>query len=187
MFGFELRAFGEEAPAFELERAFLARIVSLAPVDPWVVRPSWHLTVGFDRVRENACAGWDCVYGGVAGGAGIALGWDRAIPGFGYTFADLDSGVGAPFRDRYRLSAGASIGTVLQPLDPLRVQLEAGYLFPFLGVERPDSISDGGEHGVDFRLQGGAAWSLTHDVELRAEALRLRGAWESSLALRFYL
>ncbi len=187
MFGLEARVYGDEAPAFELDRAFLARIVSLAPVDPWVVRPSWHVYVGLDRVREDACAGWDCVYGGVSGGVGLTLGWNRVAPGFAYTFADLDTAVGAPFRDRYRLEAGASIGTQLQPIEPWRLQLEAGYLYPFLGVDRPDSFDDGGDDGVNFRLRAASSFSLTHDVELRAEATRWRGAYESLLSVRLYL
>ncbi len=186
MFGLEARLFGQEAPAFELERAFLARIVSLAPVDPWVIRPSWHVYVGLDRVREDACAGWDCVFGSLSGGAGLALGWERWVPGFTYGFADLDVGAGAPFRDAYRIQAGASLGALLTPLSAWRVQLEAGYLYPFLGVATPDSFDDGGEDGVNYRLLGATSLSLTHDLELRAEATKLRGAYEGMLSLRWY-
>lgn len=118
---------------------------------------------------------------------GLTLGWERFAPGFAYTFADLDAAVGAPFRDRYRLEAGASIGTLVQPLDVWRVQLEAGYLYPFLGIDRPDSFDDGGADGVNFRVHGVSSISLARDLELRAEATRWRGAYEGLLSVRLYL
>ncbi len=165
-----------------LERFDILRIVSLVPLDPWVRKPSWRLATGVERVREDGCERSRCAFYHFTVGPGVAVGGPLLTA---YAFLDVELGAGGVFRDDYRIQGGASVGGLAQPLSFFRLLVEASYLYPLLGVDRPAPVP-GPADGAPFRLQAAASFRLSRNVELRAPAVLGRGYREAGGALFVY-
>lgn len=180
----ELRA--RPTSGLVLEQLDLLRIQSISPLDPWTPSPSWRLNIGAARSRELRCVEWDCVYGSFSGGPGVAASFDLGIGELvPYLFVDADLRVGPVYRDDYRISAGATVGLLAQLGPYARLHVDASYLYPFLGVERP-SWRPGPDDGPDFRVSGALGVKLGRDLQLRVPAVVGRGYHEVGAGLWLY-
>lgn len=122
-----LRLDGRRREAY-LEALDLVRLVSLAPYDPWVRKTSWFAATGLDQAREYACAGWDCAYYSLRGGAGLAAGTSLLGRETWYALAAADFGAG-PALDRGWRGGGGVLGGLRVELGPSwRALVEAGEL-----------------------------------------------------------
>lgn len=174
-------------PVPVLERADFVRITSLAPIESWIFRASWRLRVGAERARESGCVEWRCIYAGAAGGPGLSieLGRWRAVQLVPYVFLDADLRLAGPYPDHGLIGLGASGGLMLDVFTRWRVQLEASYLYPLLGRNRPD-LEPGPADGPDFRLMASTSVRLLREVQLRGMGAIGRGYREASGAVVIY-
>lgn len=166
-----------------LERLDVIRIASLAPIHSWTPAPSWRVSGSVARTRDDGPDDRGRLFAQLAGGPGIAVG-GRALA---YGFLDVDIGFGSQaFDDGYRIGAGASAGLAWSIWDPLRLHVEGGWLYPFLGVPRPE-LSPVPEDGAPWRGEGGLTLRLTRDAALRLQGSTSRGYRELGLSLATYL
>ncbi|MBI4425559.1 MAG: DUF4105 domain-containing protein [Elusimicrobia bacterium] len=109
----------------------LVNLVSLSPLDPWVRRPSWRFATGADQARERGCAGWDCAYYYLRGGAGLAASTALLGRETWYLLAAADLGLGPVFERGWR-GGGGLLGGLRVGLGPLgRALLEGSrYWYP---------------------------------------------------------
>lgn len=170
-------------PTFDpsVDHVRLLRITSLAPYDPWSVRPSWRLSTGVERRRQDACSGSGCLFYELTGGPGFS---GTLGPALLYVFADAGVAAGPAFRDDYRIAVGASTGVLVTILPAWRVQAEATYRYPVFGEPRPRFLP--GDSGAPFVLQATTAIDLAKDIELRLSVHRQRGYESVEGSVRLY-
>jgi hypothetical protein len=143
-----------------VERFSLLDIVSAAPADRWLIKPSWRVWAGLGHARELPCDGWGCLFGGVLTGGGLALRPHRAWLVLAMLEATLVGG--APFEDGYRVGGGPSLTTVVSWGRWVQTLLEARQRWFLAGDRR---------HRPDF--MAGQAINLGSRAQLRLVA---RGA-----------
>jgi len=142
MFHLRLRYAPRVRKAF-VEHLGLIEIVSLHPRDPWTTPRSWKMNLRIDPAKERGCArAWRCLYLGMNSGRGIAMEVRRQTGGgtgpfsrrgVGYLFAEVDIGVGEPFRRGYRFGGGATAGLLVDVTPSWHIHLTGGTLHYFAG------------------------------------------------------
>lgn len=120
-----LRVDGRRRDAY-LEELALVRLVSLAPWDPWLRRPSWFAATGLDQARERGCAGWGCAYYFTRGGVGLAAATQWLGRETWYVLAEADLGLAPVFERGWRAGGGPAAGLRLELGPSWRALLEAG-------------------------------------------------------------
>jgi len=153
----------------------LIHILSLAPLDPWIKKPSWEITAGLRQAEELGKAPWASQYFGATVGSGAAV----KIPGLPavlYALGELDGGAGAVFRDDGRLGPGASGGVIISLKSRWRLWADASYWRYVLG-----------ETGGQVRLRASAALDLSRNwsVQFHAERYGLAHELDASLVRYF--
>ena len=152
----------------------LIHILSLAPLDPWIKKPSWEIAAGLRQAEELGKAPWASQYFGATIGSGATV----KIPGLPavlYALGELDGGAGAAFRDDCRLGPGASGGVIISPINRWRIWADAAYWRYVLG-----------ETGGQVRLRAGAALDLSRNWSVQFHAERYGLAHEISAGLVRY-
>jgi hypothetical protein len=153
-------------------------------VSTWSFRPSWRISLGFDRLDDGGCV-IDCLHFQISGGPGLAVNADLGIDMTLYGFIDAQAGLGGVFRDWYRVGMGASSGVIFNFGPFGRLQGEASYFYPFAGVERPGFVP-GPDDGPEFRLTAAQSIFLSKDFELRGRITRGRAYTEGLGSLHLY-
>ncbi len=173
MLGLNLRRDDRSGRVYVNSLGFV-RILSLAPLDAWIKKPSWEVDAGLRQAEDLGKAPWASPYFGLTLGSGAAL----KIPGvplIAYALGELDGGGGAVFRDNYRLGPGATGGLLLSPHSRWRLSVDASYWRYVLG-------NPGGE----ARLRAGGAFDLSRNWSLQIRAQRYGLAREASFDLARY-
>lgn len=139
-----------------LEQLALVDLVSLSPIDGWIRKPSWNFKMGVATARDLDRDPSHTLHFGVHAGAGPAVRLPIRKNTFLYSMVDIDAGVGAPFRDVYRLGGGVSGGILYEYEKRVRLRFHSSYLnYPV------------GDPSEAVKLQWMAAFQLSPRLALR--------------------
>ncbi|MDX2019529.1 MAG: DUF4105 domain-containing protein [Deltaproteobacteria bacterium] len=123
-----------DSQRFFIERLTLLNIVSAAPVDRWLISPSWKVWAGGGQAHELGCAGWDCSFGGVTSGGGFA--WRPWRPWLLFAMGDLQVQGGSIFAHNFRAGLGGSLGSTIRWGRVAQTELGAQYIQHLVGDTR---------------------------------------------------
>ena len=139
-----------------IERATLANILSLSPIDSAFHAPSWKINLGMQTIKHNGCQ--LCSNGVMNGGIGAAVEshWVRREVFF--AFAEAEGNYSKAYQPDYRIGGGGSIGMLADLTERWKIMLSTTYLYYPLG-ERSD----------DFRWSAGQRYTLGQNLALRLE------------------
>jgi hypothetical protein len=154
----------------------LLDLMSLAPFDRWVKRPSWRFFAGWDDAPELGRTAHRGGHFALQGGTGPA--WETRLlrRELYYVMADAEAGAGEPFRDGYRVGAGGGGGVVCELSRRLRVRGEWGWRRYPAGDVRNVT-----------RAEAVASWSAARDWEVRGTARRRGDSTETLFSVLYYL
>jgi hypothetical protein len=139
-----------------VERATLANIVSLSPMDSLFKAPSWKINVGMESVRHGGCR--YCSAGVVSGGIGAAVETRLIGHEIFFAFADAESTYSRAYEENHRIGAGGSAGVMATVTERWKILLSSTYLkFPF------------GEKSDDWRVSFGQRYTVQRNLALRTE------------------
>ncbi len=146
----------ERSDQFRVERATLANIVSLFPMDSLFKSPSWKVNIGMDSIQHGGCK--YCSSGVASGGIGASAESRLIGREIFFVFAEVESAYSHAYDENYRAGAGGSIGVTATITDRWSVLLSSTYLkFPL------------GEKSDDWRLYFGQRYTLQQNLALRLE------------------
>ncbi len=139
-----------------IERATLANIISLSPMDAIFHAPSWKLNVGMQTIRHRGCQ--LCSNGVMNAGVGAAVEsrWLRREVWF--TFAEAEGNYSAAYLERHRIGGGGTGGVLADLTERWRIMATGSYLKYALG-ERSD----------DLRWFVGSRFTVARNWALRVE------------------
>lgn len=123
-----------ESQRFFIERLTLLNIVSAAPVDRWLISPSWKVWAGGGQAHELGCASWDCSFGGVTSGGGFA--WRPWRPWLLFMMGDLQVQGSPTFKHNFRAGLGGSFGSTIRWGRVAQTELGAQYIQHLVGDTR---------------------------------------------------
>lgn len=146
----------ERSDQFRVERATLAKIISLSPMDTLFQSPSWKLNVGMDSIRHGGCK--YCSSGIASGGIGASVESHLIGREIFFAFAEAESAYSHAYEENHRVGAGGSIGMLANMTDRWTLLLSSTYLkFPL------------GEKSDDWRLSFGQRYTLQQNLAFRLE------------------
>jgi hypothetical protein len=146
----------ERSEQVRVERATLANIVSLSPMDSLFKAPSWKINVGMESVRHGGCR--YCSAGVVSGGIGAAVETRLIGHEIFFAFADAESTYSRAYEENHRIGAGGSAGVMATVTERWKILLSSTYLkFPF------------GEKSDDWRVSFGQRYTVQRNLALRTE------------------
>lgn len=146
----------EKKEQVRLERATLANVVSLTPVDSLFMSPSWKINVGMQSVRHNECR--YCSAGVVNGGAGLTFETHLLKREYFFGFGEIETTYSHAFEEKHRAGGGGTLGMLADLTDRWRLLASASYLrFPL------------GEKSDEVRWSVGQRYTLAKDAALRFE------------------
>ncbi|HRY30083.1 MAG TPA: hypothetical protein P5079_08630, partial [Elusimicrobiota bacterium] len=159
-----------------VERLGLLDIVSLAPLDRWIKRPSWKFFTGWGNAKDTGRPPDKGLHFDLNAGTGPTLETSMWKKETFYLLAESDLGVGGLFRRNYRWGVGGTAGCLVDVTDAWRVVLEETYLRYPLGEVRSRTRTDLTQ-----------SFTLNRRTELRL-ILRRDGPWkETLLTANYYL
>jgi hypothetical protein len=138
MFHLRLRYDNRSETAY-IQEFKLINILSLAPWDTWVRKPSWNVNTGLSVARDLDHDPEDSLYYGLQVGSGLSYRpafFSRALV---YGLGQADVGLGQVFEDDYRLGGGINSGVLLDAASWWRIHFNAVYLRYPLG-ERGEAV-----------------------------------------------
>ncbi len=139
-----------------IERATLANVLSLSPIDRLFHAPSWKINVGMQTIKQRSCQ--LCSNGVANGGIGGAVEshWIRREVFF--AFAEAEANYSRAYEERHRIGGGATAGGLIDLTDRWRLLASASYLKYALG-----------EKSDDLRWFVGQRYTLSRDWAVRME------------------
>jgi hypothetical protein len=139
-----------------IERATLANVLSLSPIDSVFHAPSWKINVGMNTIRFGSCQ--LCSNGVLNGGVGAAIEshWLRREVFF--AFAEAEGDYSKAYEPDYRIGGGGTIGMLADVTDRWKIMATGTYLKYALG-----------EKSDDIRWFVGSRYTLTQNWALRLE------------------
>jgi hypothetical protein len=139
-----------------VERATLANIVSITPMDRLFHSPSWKLNVGMQTIRHRDCQ--LCSNGVAGGGVGAAAETHLLRREVYFAFAEVEANYSHAYEERHRIGGGASAGMYADLAERWRVMVTGTYLRYALG-----------EKSDDVRWTAGQRFTLAKDWAVRLE------------------
>ncbi len=139
-----------------LERATLANIVSLSPMDALFHSPSWKIAAGMQTIRFGDCQ--LCSNGNLNGGIGAAVETQWLHREVYFAFAEADANYSHAYEERYRIGGGGTLGVLADITEHWKLMLTTTYLHYPLG-----------EKSDDFRWFVGQRYTLQQNLALRLE------------------
>ncbi|HEY6084203.1 MAG TPA: DUF4105 domain-containing protein [Nitrospira sp.] len=139
-----------------IERATLADIVSLSPVDAAFHAPSWKINVGMQTIKHNTCQ--LCSNGVVNGGVGAALESRWVNREVWFAFAEAEANYSKAYEERHRVGGGGTAGMLIDFTERWKLMASGSYLKYALG-----------EKSDDFRWFVGQRFTLAQNWALRLE------------------
>ncbi|MGQ0645910.1 MAG: Lnb N-terminal periplasmic domain-containing protein [Elusimicrobiota bacterium] len=160
---------------FYIEKFTLVDIVSLAPLDAWVKKPSWKLFIGLDGARDGSRPPGDGLHARLGGAYGAAA-ETRALGGeIFYALAEADMGAGGAFGENDRTGAGGTAGLLWTVSRFWRVNAETSFLRYFAGDVR--SVTRAGLT---------QSFQISRTAALRAQLRREGSAEEALVSFLYY-
>ncbi len=139
-----------------IERATLANIVSLSPMDSLFRSPSWKLNLGMQTITHRGCE--LCSNWVMNGGIGAATDTHLLRREVWFLFAEAEGNYSRAYEERHRVGGGASAGFYADLVERWRLLASAGYLRYALG-----------DKSDDVRWSVGQRYTLAQNWALRLE------------------
>ena len=139
-----------------IERATLANVVSLSPIDSVFHVPSWKINVGMQTIKYNECQ--LCSNGVINGGIGGAIESRLLKREVFFAFAEVEANYSRAYRDDHRIGGGGSAGMLADMTDRWKMMATGSYFKYALG-----------EKSDDIRWFVGSRYTLAQNLALRLE------------------
>ena len=139
-----------------IERATLANVLSLSPIDSVFHAPSWKINVGMQTVRHQGCQ--LCSNGVMNGGIGGAIESRLLKREVLFAFAEAEANYSRAYQERHRTGGGGTVGMLADVTDRWKIMATGTYLKYALG-----------EKSDDIRWFVGSRYTLAQNWALRLE------------------
>lgn len=139
-----------------IERATLANVLSLSPMDSIFHAPSWKINVGMQTIRHNTCL--LCSNGVVNGGIGAAVESHWLKREVYFAFAEGEANYSRAYQERHRIGGGGTAGMLADVTDRWKIMATGTYLKYALG-----------EKSDDIRWFIGSRYTVSQNWALRLE------------------
>jgi len=139
-----------------IERATLANIMSLSPIDSVFHVPSWKINVGMQTIKYNECQ--LCSNGVINGGIGGAIESRFLKREVLFAFAEVEANYSRAYRDDHRIGGGGTGGMLADVTDHWKIMATGSYFKYALG-----------EKSDDIRWFVGSRYTLAQNLALRLE------------------
>ena len=139
-----------------IERATLANVLSLTPIDSVFRAPSWKINVGMDTIRFGSCQ--LCSNGFMNGGIGAAVESHWLKREVFFAFAEAEANYSKAYDERHRVGGGSTVGMLTDLTDRWKLMATGSYLRYALG-----------DKSDDFRWFIGSRYTLAQNWALRLE------------------
>lgn len=139
-----------------IERATLANVLSLSPIDSVFHAPSWKINVGMQTIKHNGCQ--LCSNGVMNGGIGGAIESRLLKREVLFAFAEAEANYSRAYQERHRIGGGGTAGMLADVTDHWKIMVTGTYLKYALG-----------EKSDDIRWFVGSRYTLTQNWAFRLE------------------
>jgi hypothetical protein len=139
-----------------IERATLANILSLSPVDSVFHAPSWKINVGMQTITRHDCR--LCSNGVINGGIGGAFESRLLNREVLFAFAEAEGNYSRAYEERHRIGGGGTVGMLADLTERWKLMATGTYLKYALG-----------EKSDDVRWVVGSRYALSQNWALRLE------------------
>ena len=139
-----------------IERATLANVLSLSPIDSVFHAPSWKINVGMNTIRFGDCQ--LCSNGVMNGGIGGAIESRLLKREVLFAFVEAEANYSRTYRDDYRIGGGGTAGMLADITDHWKIMATGTYLKYALG-----------ENSDDIRWFVGSRYTLLQNLAARLE------------------
>lgn len=139
-----------------IERATLATILSLSPVDSVSHAPSWKIHVGMQTIKYHDCK--RCSNGVINGGIGGAVESRLLSREVLFAFAETEGNYSHAYEERHRIGGGGTVGILADLTERWKLMATGTYLKYALG-----------EKSDDIRWFAGSRYTLSQNWALRLE------------------
>ena len=139
-----------------IERATLANVLSLTPIDSVFHAPSWKINVGMNTIRFDSCQ--LCSNGVVNGGIGAAVESHWLKREVFFAFAEAEANYSKAYEERHRIGGGSTVGMLTDLTDRWKLMATGSYLQYALG-----------DKSNDIRWFVGSRYTISQNGALRLE------------------
>jgi Domain of unknown function (DUF4105) len=139
-----------------VERATLANVMSLSPIDSVFHAPSWKINMGMNTIRFGDCQ--LCSNGVVNGGIGAAVESHWLKREVFFAFAEAEANYSNAYDERHRIGGGSTVGMLTDLTDRWKLMATGSYLGYVLG-----------DKSDDIRWFVGSRYTLSQNWALRLE------------------
>jgi hypothetical protein len=139
-----------------IERATLAGVLSLSPIDSVFHAPSWKINVGMQTIKHHGCQ--LCSNGVANGGIGGAVESHWILREVFFAFAEAEANYGRAYEERHRIGGGGTGGALIDLTDRWRLMASGG-IFKYAFGEKAD----------DVRWSIGQRYTMNRNLSLRLE------------------
>ena len=139
-----------------IERATLANVLSLSPIDSVFHAPSWKINAGMNTIRFGSCQ--LCSNGVLNGGIGAAVESHWLKREVVFAFAEAEANYSRAYEEDYRVGGGGTVGLLADITDRWKLMASGTYLRYALG-----------DKSDDFRWFVGQRYTLSQNWALRLE------------------
>ena len=139
-----------------IERATLANILSLSPIDSVFRSPSWKVNVGMQTIKHNECQ--LCSNGVINVGIGGAMESRLLKREVMFVFAESEANYSRAYEERHRIGGGGTVGMLADVTEHWKFMATGTYLKYTLG-----------ETSDDIRWFVGSRYTLMQNWALRLE------------------
>jgi hypothetical protein len=139
-----------------IERATLANVLSLSPIDSVFHAPSWKINVGMQTIKHNGCQ--LCSNGVMNAGIGGAVESRWLKREVFFAFAEGEANYSRAYEERHRIGGGGTAGMLADVTEAWKIMATGTYLKYALG-----------EKSDDVRWFVGSRYTLSRNWTLRLE------------------
>ena len=139
-----------------IERATLANVLSLSPIDSVFHAPSWKINLGMQTIKHNGCQ--FCSNGVMNGGIGGAIESRLLKREVLFAFAETEANYSRAYQERHRIGGGGTVGMLVDLTERWKLMATGTYLKYALG-----------ETSDDIRWFVGSRYTLMQNFALRLE------------------
>lgn len=139
-----------------IERATLANVLSLSPIDSVFHAPSWKINAGVNTIRFGNCQ--LCSNGVLNGGIGAAVESHWLKREVVFAFAEAEANYSRAYEEDHRVGGGGTVGLLADLTDRWKLMASGTYLRYALG-----------DKSDDFRWFVGQRFTLLQNLALRLE------------------
>ena len=139
-----------------IERATLANVLSLSPIDSVFRSPSWKLNIGMNTIKHQECQ--LCSNGVMDVGIGGAMESRLLKREVLFAFAEAEANYSRAYQERHRIGGGGTVGLLADVTDQWKIMATGTYLKYGLG-----------ETSDDIRWFVGSRYTISQNWALRLE------------------